>query len=73
MRTWDKLEHSNLPEGDVPAANIRQKKLYCQMTIMMNGGPIGKGIRIQHPKCVIAGIHMSSPDRDGNYMGHAND
>jgi hypothetical protein len=43
MHTWDKLEHGNLPEGDVPTANIRRKKLYHQMAIMMNGGLMGKG------------------------------
>jgi hypothetical protein len=73
MRTWDQLEHSNLPVEDVPTANIRRKKLYLQMTITINGGPMGKGVRIQHPKCEMDGIRTISPDPDGNYMGHKND
>jgi hypothetical protein len=36
----------------------------------MNGGPMGKSVRIQHPKCVIEGFHTISLDLDGNYMGH---
>jgi hypothetical protein len=62
MRAWDKLEHGNLPEENVPTANIT-----------MNGGPMGKGVRMQHPKCVIVGIRTISLDPDGNYMGHKND
>jgi hypothetical protein len=72
MPAWDKLEHSNLPEEDVPTANIRRKKFYSQMAITMNGGPVGKGVRIQHPKYVIDGIRTISPDPDGNCMGYKN-
>jgi hypothetical protein len=39
MLAWDELEHSDLPMEDVPAANIRRKKLHRQMAITMNGGP----------------------------------
>jgi hypothetical protein len=70
MLAWDALEHQDLQDEKKPTANIRRKKLYRQMAITINGGPMGKGIRIQHPKCVIDGIQMISPDPDGNYMGH---
>ncbi len=43
------------------------------MATTINGGPIGKGIRIQHPKCMIDGIHMILLDPDGNYMGQKDD
>jgi hypothetical protein len=58
---------------DMPTANIRRKKVYCQMAIMMKRGPMGKVVRIQHPKCVIEGIRTILPDPDGNYMRHKND
>ena len=40
------------------------------MAITINGGPMGKGICIQHPKCVIDGVHTILSGPDGNYMGH---
>jgi hypothetical protein len=74
MHALDKLEHSNLLVEDVPStSNIRRIKLYHQMAITMNGGPMGKGVRIQHPKFMIGGIHTILPDPDGNYMGHKKD
>jgi hypothetical protein len=73
MPAWDELEHSNLPEEDVPTANIRRNKFYSQMAITMNRGPVGKGLRIQHPKYVIDGIRTISPDPDGNCMCYKND
>jgi hypothetical protein len=52
------LEHEELPvEYDdaeyglttsvepIPSNNIRRKKLYRQLTLMLNGGPLGAGVR----------------------------
>ncbi len=40
----------------------KKKKLYCQIAITMKGGPMGKGVRIQHSKCIKKGIHTILPD-----------
>jgi hypothetical protein len=69
----DTSEHGGLHVDQIPTANIRRNKsLYRQMAIAtINGGLMGRGICIKHTKCVVDGIHMISPDPDGNYiMGH---
>lgn len=43
---------------NMPTANIRRKTSIAKMAITINGGPVGKGICIQHPTCVVDGIHM---------------
>ena len=70
---WDALEHDGLAVNDLPTPNIRRKKLYRQMALTINGGPMGKGVRIEHPRCVVDGIHAIAPDPDGKYMGHKED
>ena len=66
---WDALEHDGLPLNEMPLANIRCKKLYRQMALTINGGPMGKGVHIEHPRCIVDGIHAIAPNPDGNYIG----
>jgi hypothetical protein len=43
---FDKAEHGERLEGeDLPSNNVRRKKLYRQLTLMLNGGPMGAGVR----------------------------
>ena len=62
---WDALEHEGLDVKEMPTANLRRKKLYRQMALTVNGGPMGKGVRIEHPRCVLDGIKAIAPDPDG--------
>ena len=39
-----------------PTNNIRRKKLYRQLTLMLNGGPVGAGVRRELPACCVTGI-----------------
>jgi hypothetical protein len=73
MLTWDELEHGNLHVDDMLRANNRRKKHYRQMAITINGGPMGKGIRIQHPKCLVNDVHTIFPDPDRNYVALKDD
>jgi hypothetical protein len=43
---FDETEHSMFPAGeDVPSNNVRWKKLYRQLTLKLNDGPLGAGVR----------------------------
>jgi hypothetical protein len=45
------------------------------MAIIINGGPMGRGVCIEQPNesIIIDGIHALAPDPDGHYsMGHIN-
>jgi hypothetical protein len=68
--TWDSLAHGDLDVDNILTINIRRKRLYHQMANIINGGRMGGGVRIEHPRCVVDGIHTISPDPDGNHMGH---
>ena len=47
----------------------RRKRLYRQMTLIINDGPLGKGVRRDLPECVKNGIRELLPDADSTYMG----
>ena len=55
-------------EGEATNSS-RRKNLYRQMTLILNGGPLGKGVRIDLPECVKRGIRDLFPNADGKYMG----
>lgn len=65
----DELEHVLLvaPE-DVPSNNIRRKRLYREMTLIMNGGPLGAGVRRELPDCCVEGIRQMHPSE--TFMGY---
>jgi hypothetical protein len=65
----DESEHVLLvaPE-DVPSNNIRRKRLYREMTLIMNGGPLGAGVRRELPDCCVEGIRQMHPSE--TFMGY---
>jgi hypothetical protein len=67
MKLYDESEHRSLPEEDKPPNNIRRKKVYRQMFLSMNDGPIGCGVRVQLPKCVEEGARQMFPSP--SFMG----
>jgi len=67
MSVIDQHEHRNLPDVDKPPNNTRRKKVYRQMTYIMNNGPMGKGVRKKLPKCVENGARALFPSP--SFMG----
>ena len=65
---YDEAEHDLLgDEGDAPTNNIRRKKLYRQLTLMLNGGPLGAGVRRELPSCCVSAIREMLPSE--TFMG----
>jgi hypothetical protein len=69
---FDEAEHGEelvVPAAGeaVPSNNVRRKKLYRQLTLMLNGGPMGAGVRRPLPDCCVAAIRDMLPS--DNYMG----
>jgi hypothetical protein len=64
------LFNESLPE-DTESNGRRRTMIYHQMAFKMNGDtPLGRGNRVQLPKCVLAGVRSLFPSADGEYMGH---
>jgi hypothetical protein len=51
----------------LPDNNIRRKKLYRQLTLMLNGGPLGAGVRKPLPSCCVSAIRDMLPS--DTFMG----
>ena len=64
---YDEAEHLLGDGEDVPTNNIRRKQLYRQLTLMLNGGPLGAGVRRELPTCCVAGIRQMLPSE--TFMG----
>jgi hypothetical protein len=65
---FDEAEHGERLEGeDVPPNNVRRKKLYRQLTLMLNGGPMGAGVRRPLPSCCVSAIRDMLPS--DSFMG----
>jgi hypothetical protein len=63
------LFNESLPEDT--ESNGRRRMIFHQMAFKMNGdAPLGRGNRVQLPKCVLAGVRSLFPSADGEYMGH---
>jgi hypothetical protein len=52
----------------IPSNNIRRKKLYRQLTLMLNGGPLGAGVRKPLPTCCVSAIRDMLPS--DTFMGY---
>lgn len=66
---FDEAEHVLLVAGeDVPANNIRRKSLYRQLTLILNGGPMGAGVRRELPACCVTGVREMHPSE--SFMGY---
>jgi hypothetical protein len=61
MVLFDQMEHAHLPEVDLPPNNIRRKKLYRQMTLIIQEGQVQKGVRHVLPPCVENGTRLMFP------------
>jgi hypothetical protein len=61
LMAFDEAEHTSLAHEDVPPNNVRRKKLYRQLTLMMNGGPLGAGVRRPLPDCCVSAIREMLP------------
>jgi hypothetical protein len=61
MRLFDENEHAHMTSEDLPPNNIRRKKLYRQMFLLLNEGTAGVGVRIELPKCVENGTRTMFP------------
>jgi hypothetical protein len=55
----------------LPDNNIRRKKLYRQLTLMLNGGPLGAGVRKPLPSCCVSAIRDMHPS--DTFMGFKSD
>jgi hypothetical protein len=45
----------------IPSNNIRRKKLYRQLTLMLNGGPLGAEVRKPLPTCCLGNQRYTPP------------
>jgi hypothetical protein len=54
-------EYENVATEDIPSNNLRRKKLYRQLTLMINGGPLGAGVRKPLPDCCVEAIREKFP------------
>jgi hypothetical protein len=70
LRAFDQAEHGHLAVEDLPANNVRRKMLYRQLTLMLNGGPMGAGVRKPLPDCCVAAVRYMLPSENQNYMGY---
>ena len=64
---FDEAEHADLATEDVPSNNVIRKKLYRQLTLMINGGPLGAGVRRELPKCCVSAVREMHPS--DTFMG----
>ena len=64
---FDKSEHARRPDEELPSNNIRRKGIYRQLTLMLNGGPLGAGVRRELPTCCVSGIRNLLPSE--TFMG----
>ena len=67
LMAFEQAEHASLALENQPPNNIRQKKLYRQLTLMINGGPLGAGIRRALPDCCVSAIREMMPSE--TFMG----
>jgi hypothetical protein len=67
LTAFDDAEHGSLAAEDVPANNILRKKLYRQLTLLINGGPLGAGVRKELPSCCVSAVRDMHPS--DTFMG----
>jgi hypothetical protein len=64
---FDKELHGSLAAEDVPANNMLRKKLYRQLTLLINGRPLGAGVRKELPSCCVSAARDMHPS--DTFMG----
>jgi hypothetical protein len=65
---YDEAEHGHLAREDRPANNLRRKKLCRQLMLMINGSPMGAGVRKPLPDCCVGHIREMLPSE--SFMGY---
>jgi hypothetical protein len=65
---FDDTEHGSMASSEpISSNNVRRKKLYRQLTLMLDGGPFDTGDRKPLPSCCVSAIqHMLPSD---SFMG----
>ena len=58
---FDEAEHAGLATEDAPSNNAMRKKLYRQLALMINGGPLGAGVRRELPTCCFSADREMHP------------
>jgi hypothetical protein len=61
LLAFDAASLGGLAPEDVPANNLRRKSLYRQLTLLINGGPLGAGVRKELPKCCVDAVREMLP------------
>ena len=67
LLAFDETEHLGQDETEAVPNNVRRKKLYRQLTLMLNGGPLGAGVRRPLPDCCVNAIQAMLPS--DTFMG----
>jgi hypothetical protein len=62
---FDEVEQ--IAAEEILSNNIRRKRLYRQLALILNGGPMGAGVRRELPACCVAGIRAMHPSE--SFMG----
>ena len=61
LLAFDEAEHSLQDDTPTVPNNVRRKLLYRQLTLMINGGPLGAGVRRPLPDCCVNAIRAMLP------------
>jgi hypothetical protein len=67
LLAFDAASLGDLAPEDVPANNLRRKSLYRQLTLLINGGRLGTGVRKELPKCCVDAVREMLPS--DTFMG----
>ena len=67
LLAFDEAEHSLQDDTPTVPNNVRRKLLYRQLTLMINGGPLGAGVRRPLPDCCVNAIRAMLPS--DTFMG----
>jgi hypothetical protein len=65
---FDEAEQASLATEDNPPSNhLQRKKMHRQLTLMLNGGPLGAGVRKELPRCCVSAARDMHPS--DTFMG----
>jgi hypothetical protein len=56
-----------IPLDEVPPNNIRRKAMHRQLTLVINGGPMGAEVREPLPHCCVSAVREMAPSK--SFMG----
>jgi hypothetical protein len=67
LLAFDAAEHGGRAPDETPTNNLRRKALYRQLTLLLNNGPLGVGVRKPLPKCCVDAVRELLPSE--TFMG----